>query len=414
MTALATPEGLLEAALARVPSYGRNNTGFWLACQLRDSGMDYDTARGIMDTYRASVPKAGGSDGAPYDGKSALASLRQAYRREAREPIGTRSRKRGAFMPKPAWNGGGKAIDDPEAAARLEAAKPGLIDIADTPAAEYLARRGISLQAAQAAGAMFHPKLAGHPTVCFPLRDQSGSLVALGARAIEGPADTAKRTVGPRSGACFYTPGALDADPVAITEAPIDALTLSQAGLPAFGLFGVDWPAWLPPALRWRTVYVATDADPAGDHAAELLIQALQARGAKATRLRPPEGAKDWNEALQRDGKITLPPKACGMPPAVPSPASLPPVTTGKTSQRENAVQRPLEAINAEWLELLEWWRFYQQPTDGKALIVDGVELSPYDLTCRLEFVAELIDHHPAEGWTVKMLTDLREATLRP
>jgi hypothetical protein len=29
---------LIERALKQVPAGGRNNTGFWLACQLRDNG----------------------------------------------------------------------------------------------------------------------------------------------------------------------------------------------------------------------------------------------------------------------------------------------------------------------------------------------------------------------------------------
>lgn len=311
MAIRATPEGLLEEALARAAG-GRNNTGFWLACQLRDSGMDYDAARDVMNTYRQSVSV--GSDS--YNGREALASLRQAYRRPARDPLGTHTSKRGAYIPSQSWTRGGEADSDPEAEARLKRALPGLRPVADSPAERYLNSRGVSSEAARSVQAWYHPSIPwdgrnAKPCVCFGLCNKAGDLVALGARAMDGtPAKDAKRTVGPRAAGVFATPGALDADPVAVCEAPIDALALAQAGLPALALWGTSWPKWVPKALRWRRVYVATDADPAGDTAADGLEQALGAYGAKPTRLRPPDGAKDFNEALCTYGRIELPAEA--------------------------------------------------------------------------------------------------------
>lgn len=402
----------------------RNRNGYDLAIQLHHAGASDTEALAILTEYAAQV--SGWKDH-PVKPAEMAAAWKEATQRPRGEPPcrvssdGQGRRKAQPVQPKSDFLPVKHQQPDTESEAlqkALKAARP----LEASPAAAYLAARGIDLIVADASGVKaitarlpVGKDWQSMEAVFFPMRNARGDIQACHLRGT-GP-EKAFQTVGSKAGAVFATADALTSPTVAITEAPIDALSLAGAGLPALAACGLDRPARpLVSLLRQtaRLVCLAFDADEAGEQAAACWRDTLEAYGIRTARILPPEGAKDWNEALQRDGKITLPPKACGMPPAVPSPASLPPVTTGKTSQRENAVQRPLEAINAEWLELLEWWRFYQQPTDGKALIVDGVELSPYDLTCRLEFVAELIDHHPAEGWTVKMLTDLREATLRP
>ncbi len=145
----------------------------------------------------------------------------------------------------------------------------------------------------------------------FPLRNGAGELVAIDTRAIAPDARHKCISLGNKAGGVFATAGALKADPVAITEAPIDALTLAQAGLPAVALCGVSdgicWPDWLPARLMRRTVYLALDSDKAGQAAAARLRPVLEAYSADVRDLIPPEGVKDWNEALQRDGTIELP-----------------------------------------------------------------------------------------------------------
>jgi hypothetical protein len=71
----------------------RNDTGLWLACQLRDSGLSEDDAQTVMleyaDTVRHDGPHA-------YTDGEALASLRSAYKRAPREAArsaGTRQAK---------------------------------------------------------------------------------------------------------------------------------------------------------------------------------------------------------------------------------------------------------------------------------------------------------------------------------
>jgi DNA primase len=89
---------------------------------------------------------------------------------------------------------------------------------------------------------------------------------------------------------------------VAIVEAPIDALSLAALGLPADATMGAEnCPKWLIRRLAFREVFLAQDADQAGDDAAERMGGELQAFGARCSRLRPNAG-KDWNELLQTQG----------------------------------------------------------------------------------------------------------------
>ncbi|GIU80896.1 MAG: hypothetical protein KatS3mg005_4134 [Bryobacteraceae bacterium] len=94
--AAATPEAstgelsvrLLDMALARARSDGRNNAGFWYACQLRDNGVPEQLARGLMERYAASVPSTNTKGQAErYTVQEALASLAEAYAAPARAPL---------------------------------------------------------------------------------------------------------------------------------------------------------------------------------------------------------------------------------------------------------------------------------------------------------------------------------------
>lgn len=167
-------------------------------------------------------------------------------------------------------------------------------------AAAYLTGRGIAPALADAAGVRAAPRWYGRPAVLFPIRDRAGEVVAVSGRCLDGRAPKAL-TGGQLSGGVFLTPGALVADPLVITEAPIDALSLAVCGVPAVALGGTRWPAWLPQAVAFRQVVIATDADQAGDAAAAKIADALRAFGARVERWRPDAG-KDWNELLQAYG----------------------------------------------------------------------------------------------------------------
>jgi hypothetical protein len=62
--------------------YARNDTGLWLACQLRDSGLGGSAAESVMLDYAATVRHDGPH---AYTDREALATVRSAYGRPARE-----------------------------------------------------------------------------------------------------------------------------------------------------------------------------------------------------------------------------------------------------------------------------------------------------------------------------------------
>ncbi len=76
---LADGQRWLTMALERAVEGTRNETGFWLACQLRDDQMSQETAESLMADYAARVPGSG------YSLREAMQSLRQAYGAPARD-----------------------------------------------------------------------------------------------------------------------------------------------------------------------------------------------------------------------------------------------------------------------------------------------------------------------------------------
>ncbi len=72
----------LGKALAKTVTGHRNETGLWLAIQLRDSGMSEGEAQGVMRDYASRVPQ--GSE--PYREREALQSLKSAYSHPRRDP----------------------------------------------------------------------------------------------------------------------------------------------------------------------------------------------------------------------------------------------------------------------------------------------------------------------------------------
>lgn len=196
---------------------------------------------------------------------------------------------------------------DPEKAislkARLKAARPQPLE--GTPGAAYLEGRGLDTHQAHQAGVRYSPSWHGRPAILFPLRDRNGVLVAAHGRHTDGREDPKAHTDGPKSAGAFLTPGALEAEPLVIVEGPMCALTLAQAGIPALALCGTDGPEWLPRHTAFRHVFLAHDADEAGDKGAAKLAAELRSLGALCERLRP-EGAKDWNDLLTSAGPDAL------------------------------------------------------------------------------------------------------------
>lgn len=99
---LADGQRWLAMALERAVEGNRNDTGFWLACQLRDDGMGQEAAESLMADYAARVPGSG------YTLREAMQSLRQAYRATARERA--RSKTASSFQ-----TSGANALTEPPA-----------------------------------------------------------------------------------------------------------------------------------------------------------------------------------------------------------------------------------------------------------------------------------------------------------
>jgi hypothetical protein len=78
---------LTGRALLRALSEGRNNAGFWLACQARDNGYSESETGRILLNYAAQTEPVN-AKGQPeqYTEAEALATLREAYKRARREP----------------------------------------------------------------------------------------------------------------------------------------------------------------------------------------------------------------------------------------------------------------------------------------------------------------------------------------
>ncbi len=205
----------------------------------------------------------------------------------------------------------------------------GADDLANTEGAKYLQRRAVMSSIASLSDVRFtrdYPPIG--PAVLFPIRDLSGELCAISARAIEG---SATRVGGQKSAGVFgaawrafepittgsnastsdgrawtATDAALPA--LIVCEAPIDALSLATCGFPALALIGCTAPKILHRLTAFRRVLLATDADEAGDKAAQVLADILSPFGARperCERLRP-EGGKDWNQLLQDLGRANL------------------------------------------------------------------------------------------------------------
>jgi len=81
-------EKWLAEAVAYAIHGNRNETGFWLACQLRDDGLSQQHATTLLLVYANRVPQERSS----YSSKEALASVKSAYSRPRREPATKRER----------------------------------------------------------------------------------------------------------------------------------------------------------------------------------------------------------------------------------------------------------------------------------------------------------------------------------
>jgi hypothetical protein len=136
-------------------------------------------------------------------------------------------------------------------------------------ARDYFRHRGLNVRTVQGLDVAYvnrwpSPRIG--PALAFAFRDQQGEVVAVQGRAITPNVFCPHPAAGLKRLGVFATTSAFDVCPFAITEAPIDAVSLLVVGVKAVATGGTTYPAWLPHALRSsRRILVATDADDAGD-----------------------------------------------------------------------------------------------------------------------------------------------------
>ena len=193
--------------------------------------------------------------------------------------------------------------DNAEATRRLQ----GHREIRDSSAARrYMNGRGIPLQTAEPALAVFHTSFHGSPAILFPILGASGNLVAVHGRYIESDVLPKARSDGKLGDGVFETlEGVYDQEIVFVAEAPFDALSCATVGYHGIALCGLRKPpTWLLDKLTWKTVVLAFDSDEPGDKAAREWASALETVGAESLRLSP--SRKDCNEVLVKDGSDRL------------------------------------------------------------------------------------------------------------
>jgi hypothetical protein len=192
----------------------------------------------------------------------------------------------------------------PEAALRVRNRLEGSVPIAGTIGEAYLRRRGLPGIGA-AHDAKYHPAFFGRPAVVFAVRNERGAVVAVHGRMLDDRAPKAV-TIGPKRLGIYATArDALQAGAFAVTEAPIDALSIAAVGVPAVALLGTTFPSWLRRRVLGKTILIATDADDAGEKAAAALRAALDPFGAHCVRV-DFGAAKDANAYLCAYGEVRL------------------------------------------------------------------------------------------------------------
>jgi hypothetical protein len=164
----------------------------------------------------------------------------------------------------------------------------------------YLLSRGIPPAVVSAAAGEVRLGRAGE--AMFAHRDGAGALVGY---EIRGPSS---RSFSGGGGRGLFAFGGDDGGALVLTEAGVDALSAAAVlGLEfgAFGSVGGGWCRASAEAVRGvvgrrrpARLLLGFDADDAGERSAARAATDLADAGAEIARLRPPGGAKDWNEAL--------------------------------------------------------------------------------------------------------------------
>lgn len=201
------------------------------------------------------------------------------------------------------------------------------------PGREYLKRRGLDIDLCITSKVIYTPDFRGRPGVIFPIYGDIDRKVLGGAqvRFIDNHPDLHRMETfkgSNMSQTMFMTAGAIPENRIhpwflCVTEAPIDALSLSCAGIPAVATIGRKsvLPDWMMRVLKFPAcVILATDNDTAGQEMAADFHRQIQARmpaehqfklpagsrdrfwKSQSVVIRHPRTGKDWNDILVKSG----------------------------------------------------------------------------------------------------------------
>jgi hypothetical protein len=177
------------------------------------------------------------------------------------------------------------------------------IPLAGTPGQEYVERRGVPVDIANAAGLMFDRDFGGRPAVVFPMRDREGRLASLHGRYLNTVRGQNKMlTIGPGGGAASML-GGWQVEPLILVEGLFDALSLATCDWASVATVG-RWAPWLPEVSAGRVAWLAFDAGRPGE--AEVMRYTQRLHKSWVHRLPPPTRCKDWNTALVKRGPGAL------------------------------------------------------------------------------------------------------------
>jgi hypothetical protein len=171
--------------------------------------------------------------------------------------------------------------------------------LAGTIGQEYMEKRGVSLEVADAGGVRFCRDFGGRSAVVVGLRNREQMLVSAHGRYLSLVRRENKMlTVGVGGGVVSMLDG-WRTEPIILVEGLFDALSLAQCGVASVATIG-RWAPWLSDVCSHRSVWLAFDANRPGE--AEVARYRQRLSRARLRRLIPPPHSKDWNTALMKKG----------------------------------------------------------------------------------------------------------------
>src|SRR5690606_24266999 len=188
-----------------------------------------------------------------------------------------------------------------------------------SPAADYLAGRGLAVPAE--ADLLSHPDLThwetktGYPALLGQVRDRNGDVIGLHRTWLEtapdgstrkAPIPKAKKMVGRVAGGTVRLGPLGDGDRLALCEGIETGLAAMTAcpGLPVWAALSTSGleQVELPPAARCVLILADNDISGAGMRAADAAARRLRAQGRDVAIALPPDEGDDFNDLLEREG----------------------------------------------------------------------------------------------------------------